>query len=90
MQVIQVQLSDELLRRLDERARETGGMNRADYIRELIEEDVERQSSLDDILRPFRKQVEASGMTDAELTSLFDDAREEAFEERQAVKQRKE
>ncbi len=65
-----------------------GGKDRAEYIRSLIQKDVEGDSSLDEILRPFREQVKASGITDEELTSLFEEAREEAWQERQARKQR--
>jgi hypothetical protein len=88
MPVIEIPLSEELLQRLDERAREVGGKDRAEYIRSLIQRDVEGNSSLDEILHPFRQEVKASGMSDEELASLFEDAREEAWQERQAGERR--
>lgn len=39
--------------------------------------------SLDEILAPFRAQVEASGITDDELDSFFEDLREKRFRELQ-------
>ena len=42
--------------------------------------------TFDDILAPVRKGFEESGMTDEELTGLFEEAREEAWQERQRKK----
>lgn len=38
--------------------------------------------SLDELLAPFRRQVEMSGLTESELDRLFEEAREEAFRRR--------
>jgi hypothetical protein len=39
--------------------------------------------TFDDILAPVRKGFEESGLTEEELTALFEEAREEAWQERQ-------
>lgn len=39
--------------------------------------------TLNEILAPFRTQVEASGMTDEELDSFFEDLRDKRFRELQ-------
>ncbi|MGH9753409.1 MAG: hypothetical protein ACREA2_11555 [Blastocatellia bacterium] len=39
--------------------------------------------TLDEILAPFRAQVEASGITDEDLDSFFEDLREKRFRELQ-------
>ena len=39
--------------------------------------------SADQLLEPFRRQVEASGMSDLELDAFFEDIREKAFRDRQ-------
>lgn len=38
---------------------------------------------VDQILAPFRRQVEESGMSDQELDAFFEGVREKAFQERQ-------
>lgn len=88
MPTVEINLSEDLLRRLDERMSQARGTDRAEYIRRLVERDVEESSTLDEILAPFREQVRTSGVTDEELTSLFEEAREEAWQERQARTQR--
>jgi hypothetical protein len=74
----------ELLRRLDERVRERGG-NRSGYIRELVEREI-RKPTLSEILAPFRQQVKESGISDEELMALFEEAREEVWQEKQTWK----
>jgi len=54
------------------------------YVEELIEKDVDRSKTLGEILAPFRKQVEESGITDDELDVLVEEAREEIFQEKLA------
>jgi hypothetical protein len=60
------------------------GLPLEDYIRALIEEGTKRrdrinllaEKSFDEILTPFRRNVEDSGLTDEELDGLFTGARE--------------
>ena len=75
-------LSEETLRLLDERIRERGG-DRAGYIRHLLDQDL-HSPTLSELLAPFREQVAESGLVEEDLDQLFAEAREEAFEERQA------
>jgi hypothetical protein len=57
----------------------------AEYARQLIEEGMRPRQSLAEFLAPFRRQVEASGLTDEELDDLIENAREEVYrEQRQA------
>jgi hypothetical protein len=59
------------------------GLPLEDYIRALIEEGTKRrdrinllaEKSFDEILTPFRRNVEDSGMSDEELDDLFTGAR---------------
>ncbi len=58
----------------------------ADYVESLVEEgsrrrdriDLLAERSFDEILAPFRRNVEESGMTDEALDALFTEARKEA------------
>lgn len=65
--------------RLEARARRSG-VSRDEYVRRLIERDLDAPT-MDEIFAPFRDAVEASGISDAELTALFEDARNEVWEE---------
>jgi len=58
----------------------------ADYIESLVEEasrrrdriDLLAEKSFDEILAPFRRNVEESGLSDEALDALFTEARKEA------------
>jgi len=58
----------------------------ADYVESLVEEgsrrrdriDLLAEKSFDEILAPFRRSVEDSGMSDEALDTLFTEARKEA------------
>ncbi len=63
------------------------GRDSAKYVEDLVAKEVS-SPSLDEILAPFRRQVEESGITDEELDNLFTEARKEVFKakkERQKV-----
>lgn len=49
--------------------------------RELIECGIRNELALDDILNPFRNEVTASGVSDDELATLFEEARNGVHEE---------
>jgi len=51
------------------------------YLEKLIEKDVDQVKTLDEILAPFRREVEESGISDAELDALVEEAREEIYQE---------
>lgn len=56
------------------------------YVTSLVQEGTKRrdridllaEKSFDEILKPFRRNVEQSGVSDEELDALFTDAREKA------------
>ena len=79
-----IELSDipeDTLRLLDARVQHQGG-NRAKYLRDLLDKDL-HSPTLNEILAPFRAQVTASGVGDEELDALFEETREEVWQERQ-------
>jgi hypothetical protein len=70
--------------KLRERARANGEDVSAYAAR--LQSDAISTPSVDELLAPFRKQVEASGMTDEELDQLGEDVRREVRQEKQARK----
>ena len=54
------------------------GRDSAEFVEDLVTKEV-HSPSLDEILAPFRQQVETSGITDEELDDLFTEARKEVF-----------
>lgn len=62
------------------------GLPLEDYVTSLVQEGIQRRDRIDllaeksfaDILAPFRRNVEESGMSDEELDALFITARKEA------------
>ena len=79
---ITISLSPDQERRLTERAAQSG-KDPVDYVRDLIDRDI-HGPTLDEVLAPFRRQVEASGMPDDELGAFFEQVREEVWQEKQA------
>jgi plasmid stability protein len=75
-------LPPEVERKLRQRATESG-KDVETIAREQIERGVSCSPTFDEILAPFRKQVAESGISDDELTDLFEEAREEVHRERQ-------
>lgn len=67
------------------------GMPLEDYVTSLVQEGTQRRDridllagkSFDEILAPFRRNVESSGASDEELDSLFTEARKEASRDRE-------
>ncbi len=80
---ITVDLAPDLEAQLHQRAVEKG-CNVKDYVEQLIECDLSAKHSLKEILAPSRRGFEESGMTEEELTALFEEAREEVWREKQA------
>jgi hypothetical protein len=67
---------------LDQAARR--GEEPAQFVHELVARSLQPAPTLSEILAPFRQQVEESGVTDAELDELIEEARNEAYQARQA------
>ena len=76
MITLQISISDELLSNLDTRAR-NAGLNREQFLSQLLSRELSMPDGLDDILAGFRKEVSASSLSDDELTELFTAARAE-------------
>ncbi|PYV16141.1 MAG: hypothetical protein DMG07_08385, partial [Acidobacteria bacterium] len=78
---IEIPIPEDLLKLVDDRAR-NAGLKREEYIRAVLSKDVTGEPSLSEILAPFRDQVAASGISDEELARLFSGAREDSYRER--------
>jgi len=79
---ITISLSPDQEQRLIERAGQSG-KDPVDYVRDLIDRDI-HGPRLDEVLAPFRRQVEASGMSNEELGAFFEEIRGEVWQEKQA------
>jgi hypothetical protein len=70
---------------------EAEGLPLAKYVESVVRETILKrrrvqqlsEKSFDEILKPFRDEVEASGISDNELDNLFRQARREASQTRQ-------
>lgn len=80
---IQVELKPEVEAMLQKRALDRG-CDVARYVERLIEKDVLAAQSFDEILAPIRQGFQESGMSEDELDTFFEEAREAAFQARQA------
>ena len=54
------------------------GQDAAGFVVDLVTKEVSTPT-IDEILAPFRREVEESGITDDELDELFNEARKEVF-----------
>jgi len=86
---------DDLLKLLDERVRQSGS-DRTEYILKLLQRDLLETSpqshedarphadmTFEELLSPVHQQVKESGMTGEELDDLFEEIREEVWQEKQ-------
>ncbi len=80
---IQVELKPEVEAMLHRRALDRG-CDIAGYVERLIEKDVLAAQPFDAILAPIRQGFQESGMSEDELDALFEEARDDAFQTRQA------
>src|SRR5712691_7400185 len=71
-----INLSPEMERMLQARAT-ASGQKVTEFVAQTLEEKRRRQPTADELLAPFRKQVEDSGMTDEQLEGFFEEVREE-------------
>ena len=77
-----LELGTEVESLLEKRAR-AEGCNVEGYVEKLVEKEVNRGRTFDEILAPFRDAVERSGICDEELDTLFSEARREVSREGQ-------
>jgi hypothetical protein len=75
-------LPESVVKALRERAEEIGA-TATEYVRYLIEEDLASPISLRVLFAPVREQIKESGISEEELDALLEEAREEAYQERQ-------
>jgi hypothetical protein len=80
---ITITLPPDKEKELHERAT-AAGLDVGSFVQRVIEETLRARPTLDEILAPFRREVEESGMTDDELESFFREARDEVRAERKA------
>ena len=72
---------------LVEKARQAGATPE-EYARRLIEEGLSpKDLTFDEILAPFRRQVQQSGISNDDLDALFTRARKEVFREKKEEEQ---
>jgi predicted transcriptional regulator len=74
---VTLELEPEVESRLEKRAR-AEGCDVKGYMEKLIEKEVNRERTFDEILAPFRDAVERSGISDEELDALLAEARRDA------------
>jgi hypothetical protein len=84
MELITITVADETKSALEQRARERGYSDVSKYVERLISTDLLTAKSFDEILAPIRQTFQESGMSDDEMEGLFEEAREEVYQERKA------
>lgn len=82
--MLQISLPPDAEKVLRERA-EAHGQDIDSYAARLLQEAL-NTPSVDELLAPFRKQVEDSGASDEELDQLGEELRDEVWQEQQARK----
>ena len=82
--MLQIPLSPDTEEALRERAK-ANGEDVPSYAARLLKEALSAPS-VDELLAPFRKQVEESGITDTELNQLGEELRRDVRQEAQARK----
>lgn len=74
---VTLELEPEVETLLEKRAR-AEGCDVKGYVERLVEKEVNRARTFDEILAPFRDAVERSGISDEELETLFTASRRDA------------
>jgi len=83
---VTLELEPEVESALENRAR-AEGCDVKDYLEKLVEKEINRERTFDEILAPFRAAVERSGISDEDLDTLVRKARKEVSKERRARQQ---
>jgi hypothetical protein len=66
---------------LEEKAK-VQGKDISKYVEDLIEKEIDKPATLDEILAPVRKNFAESGMSEDELDELIDNERQAIWEEK--------
>ena len=82
-----ITVPDETKSALEQRARERGCSEVNKYVERLITTDLLAAKPFDEILAPIRKTFQGSGIPEDDLDVLFEEAREEVYQERKAREQ---
>lgn len=80
MSLTSIQLPAETMQALSVIAKEKD-KTAEEYVREMVETEILASKSFDEILAPVRQGFIESGMTEEEITRMFEEAREEAYQE---------
>ena len=83
---VTLELEPEVESLLEKRAR-AEGCDVKGYVEKLVDKEVHRERTFDEILAPFRDAVERSGISDDDLDALFTEARREVSKERRERQQ---
>ena len=75
-----IQLPDETMQALSVIAGEKG-KTVEQFVRDMVDTEILASKPFAEILAPIRQGFAESGMTDEELTALFEEAREEVYQE---------
>ena len=70
-----------LIEAVENRAKEIGA-TKEDYVKYLIEEDLNSTLSMRVLFAPVREQIKKSGISESELNDLLEEAREEVYREK--------
>ena len=82
-----IELKPEVEKLLKQKA-SAKGFTIDDYVEDLIEKDVDKQKTLDEIFAPVRQEFKEQGMTEDELDDLIYQARREVYTEKKAKENR--
>ena len=83
---VTLELEPEVESLLEKRAR-AEGCDVKGFVEKLVEKEVNRKRTFDEILAPFRDAVERSGISDEELGTVFAEARREVAKEKREGQQ---
>ena len=76
-----LELKPEIEEALQKKARDNGFEFNV-YLEKLIEKDIDRTKTIDEILAPMRQEFEESVMTEDELDEFIEEIREEVYQEK--------
>lgn len=82
---VTIELKPEVEKALQQKAKENGFEINI-YLEKLIESDIERRKTLDEILAPVRKGFNECGESEDEIMAFFDEIREEVYQEKLRAK----
>ena len=84
---LKITVSEQATAALEQRARERGYRDVNKYVERRIATDLLAAQPFDEILAPIRRTFHDSGMSEDDLNTFFEEAREEVYQEKKARKQ---